>query len=185
MIIGLTGKNAAGKGEAANHLVSRGFVYFSLSDELRAKATEKGLDHTRENLILLGRGLREELGTGALAAIVNGKIERLKKDGQSRFVVDSIRSVGEVKELEKNKDFMLLGIEAEEALRFGRMQKRGRPGDPATMRDFKAMEAKELDGKGGGQQLTKCLEKAKMMVDNNSSLQELRQKLDKLIEGQE
>ena len=35
MIIGLTGKNASGKGEAAKFLESRGFHYHSLSDVLR------------------------------------------------------------------------------------------------------------------------------------------------------
>ena len=44
MIIGHTGKNAAGKGELANHLKSKGFVYFSLSDALRDEATKQGLD---------------------------------------------------------------------------------------------------------------------------------------------
>ncbi len=59
MIIGLTGKNASGKGETANYLKSKGFVYFSLSDELREEAKEKKIVATRENLIALGNELRK------------------------------------------------------------------------------------------------------------------------------
>ena len=67
MIIGLTGKNAAGKGEIANHLKSKGFVYFSLSDALREEATKRGLEHSRDNLINLGNEMRETFGNGILA----------------------------------------------------------------------------------------------------------------------
>ena len=60
MIIGLTGKNAAGKGEVAEYLKKKGFVYYSLSDVIREEATEKGLEHSRENLINLGNELRKK-----------------------------------------------------------------------------------------------------------------------------
>ncbi|MEK6876346.1 MAG: AAA family ATPase, partial [Nanoarchaeota archaeon] len=64
MIIGLTGKNAAGKGEIAKHLQDKGFVFFSLSDALRDEATRQGLDHSRETLIKLGTEMREKFGNG-------------------------------------------------------------------------------------------------------------------------
>ena len=49
MIIGLTGKNASGKGEVASYLQKKGFIYYSLSDELREEAKEKNIEPTREN----------------------------------------------------------------------------------------------------------------------------------------
>ncbi len=58
MIIGLVGRNAAGKGEAANYLKSKGFVYYSLSDAIREEAAKRGLEHSRDNLINLGNELR-------------------------------------------------------------------------------------------------------------------------------
>jgi len=39
MIIGLTGKNASGKGEIARFLQERGFTFMSLSDVLRDELT--------------------------------------------------------------------------------------------------------------------------------------------------
>ena len=67
MIIGLTGKNAAGKGELAKHIQSKEFVYFSLSDVLREEATRRGLDHSRGTLINVGNELRKKFGNGILA----------------------------------------------------------------------------------------------------------------------
>ena len=51
MIIGITGTNAAGKGEASKYLVSKGFQYFSLSDVLREELAVAGKEATREHLI--------------------------------------------------------------------------------------------------------------------------------------
>ncbi len=54
MIIGLTGANASGKGEAASYLKSKGFEYYSLSDILREEAKRKKIEPLRENLIKRG-----------------------------------------------------------------------------------------------------------------------------------
>ena len=74
MIIGLTGKNASGKGEVANYLKSKGFIYYSLSDVIREEATKRGLEHSRENLINLGNELREKFGPKHLAQQISSKI---------------------------------------------------------------------------------------------------------------
>jgi len=86
MIIGLTGKNAAGKGEVANYLKSKGFIYYSLSDVIREEATKRGLDHSRENLINIGNDLREKHAPNYLAQQINEKIKQQTKN----FVIDSI-----------------------------------------------------------------------------------------------
>ena len=107
MIIGLTGKNAAGKGELAAHLKSKGFHYFSLSDALRDEATKQNLEHSRDSLIKLGTEMREKFGKGVLAERINDKISKLEN---KKIVVDSIRHPGEIKELRKNDGFVLHGI---------------------------------------------------------------------------
>src|SRR3989344_8142398 len=108
MIIGLTGKNAAGKGELAKHIQSKGFAYFSLSDALREEATKRGLGHSRDTLINLGNELRKKFGNGILAKRIN---EKIKKENAARnFVIDSIRNPGEIEELRKNEGFLLVGV---------------------------------------------------------------------------
>ena len=76
MIIALTGKNASGKGEVANYLKTKGFVYYSLSDELRGEATKRNLEHSRDNLTNLGNELREKYGPNYLATKINIKLEK-------------------------------------------------------------------------------------------------------------
>ena len=59
MILGFTGKNAAGKTEACNYLASKGFAQCSLSDIIRDELSRAGLEPTRENMIKKGNELRE------------------------------------------------------------------------------------------------------------------------------
>src|SRR6266480_7098088 len=54
MIIGLTGKNAAGKGEVAKFLQERGFQFASLSDVLRDELKRRRLSITRDHLTKVG-----------------------------------------------------------------------------------------------------------------------------------
>lgn len=178
MIIGLTGKNAAGKGEVANYLVKKGFVYLSLSDELREEAGERCLEPIRENLIQLGNDLREEHGAGYLAKKVNNKIEKEKN-----YVIDSIRNPFEIEELRKNREFLLLGIDAPVELRFERSLKRKRIGDADTLGKFKSLEEKENKNNEKSQQLNKCYELADKYINNNETLEELYKKIDSVLNG--
>ena len=179
MIIGLTGKNASGKGEAADYLQKKGFVYFSLSDELREEAAKMGYEQTRTNLIKIGNNLRKKYGTNYLAKKVNEKISMEKKE--NKFVVDSIRNPGEITELKKNKDFFLLGIDAPVELRFKRIKERKRFGEAKTLAQFMKMEERENFKNKANQQLDKCLEMADKVIVNNSTLEELHNKIDSFL----
>jgi hypothetical protein len=66
-LIGLTGSNGAGKGEAAAFLKDRGYSYFSLSDEIREELGCQGLEPTRDRLIRQGNELRARFGPDVLA----------------------------------------------------------------------------------------------------------------------
>ena len=182
MIIGLTGKNASGKGEAANYLKSKGFVYYSLSDVLREDATKRGIEHSRDNLIKLGNKLRKEYGPDYLAKQINIKIkQQLKNRENQNFVIDSIRSPFEAKELMKNKGFALVGIKAPIELRFKRLLDRNRLGDAKTLEEFKKQEQRENLKNKTNQQLDATFKLAKKFIINDSTLKELHKKIDGLI----
>src|SRR3989344_8860023 len=141
MILGLTGKNASGKGEVANYLKSKGFIYYSLSDVIREVATKRNLEHSRDNLIRLGNELRKNFGPNYLAQQINNKIKnQLKNNSKQNFAIDSIRSPFEAKELMRNKGFVLVGIDAPIELRFQRLLERNRLGDAKTLEEFKQQE---------------------------------------------
>lgn len=184
MILGLTGKNAAGKGEVANYLKTKGFIYYSLSDVIRDEATKRGLEHSRDNLINLGNELRQKFDPSYLAESINEKIKNAKKISSKEifFVVDSIRNPFEVKELMKNKDFVLIGIKAPVELRFERLLKRNRIGDAKTLEEFKVLEQRENLNSDTNQQLDATLGMAKKFIFNDGLLQDLNKKIDRLVE---
>lgn len=179
MIIGLTGKNAAGKGELAKHIQSKGFVYFSLSDALREEATKRGLDHSRDTLISLGNELRKKFGNGILAKIISEKIKEEKT--AKNFVIDSIRNPGEVEELKKNEGFLLVGVVTDEKIRFQRLFRRGRLGDATTFEDFKKQEERENNNEASGQQLDKCINLADKHISSDGTIDEANREFDEWV----
>ena len=215
MIIGLTGKNASGKGEVANYLKAKGFVYYSHSDIIREEATKRGLEHTRDNLIALGNELREKFGSSYLAQQINNKIKEqleksnaknpiknpnikknndlisnnikkneiknIKKNNEANFVVDSIRSPYEAKELMKNKNFTLVGIDAPIELRFKRLLERNRVGDAKTLKEFKEQEQRENLKSNTNQQLDATFKLSNKIILNDGTLEQLHKKIDDLL----
>jgi dCMP deaminase len=177
MIIGLTGKNGAGKTEVCEYLKKRSFEYHSLSDEIREEAGRRRLEITREVLIGLGNELREKHGPGVLAERILGKLET-----DHNYVIDSIRNPSEVDALRRRSDFTLLAVEAAEDIRFERSRKRGREQAAETLQQFVAEEARELDSDNpASQQLLATRQKADMVVTNNGTLEDLHLRLDEIL----
>jgi len=176
VIVGLTGSNASGKGEAASYLRTKDFKYYSLSDILREEAKKSGIEPLRENLIRLGNELRRKNTPSYLASMIR---ERLIEPGD--YIVDSIRNPAEVEALQKEKGFILLGIDAPVEVRFKRSLKRKRPGDAETLRDFIEKEKKENIDDPENQQLKKCIEMADPVIVNDSNIEEFHRKIDEAI----
>lgn len=166
MIVGLTGPNAAGKGEAAQVLSARGYAVYSLSDVVRDHARQLGLDQGRETLIRLGQELRREEGPGVLARRI---LPRLAQAA----VVDSIRSPAEVEVLRTVAGFRLLGIDAPIEVRWRRAVDRGREGDTPALDTFRQREARENGSSPESQQLSAALALADAVVVNDGTLMDL------------
>lgn len=173
-MLGLTGPNAAGKGEAASYLCGRGFALHSLSDVVREEAAARGLPPTRENLIRIGQDLRRDHGVGVLA-------ERIASRLGARDVVDSIRSPFEVAVLRRVPGFRLVGVDAPMAIRFGRALARARPGDPSTLAEFESREREENSEDPEKQQLAAAFRLADCVVDNGGELRSLHAQLDRIL----
>ncbi len=170
MIIGLTGKNAAGKGEVARFLQDKGFYVYSLSDVLREELKTRGEEPTRENLVRIGRELRRENGDGYLAERV---LARTQPD--KNYVVDSFRHPTEIAVFRREPRYRLLLIEANPKIRFERIYQRHREADPVTLNEFLQLEEKEHASTAvGGQQLHLSARHADATVQNDSSLEELK-----------
>ncbi len=173
-LIGLTGTNGAGKGEAASFFVDKGYAYFSLSDLIREELQKKGQKVTRDNLIKMGNRMRERSSPDILARMVAKKIK-------GNAVIDSIRNPKEIEFLRRQEGFVLLSLDAPAELRFERVQKRGREESAASLQEFLAKEAQEMSHTENGQQLQTCVEMADCTIWNDGSLKKLHKKLEEFL----
>jgi dephospho-CoA kinase len=174
IVLGLTGPNAAGKGEVANYLGQRGFRVHSLSDIVREEAEARGLPPEREHLIRIGNLLRERHGAGVLA-------ERILERLGSWDVVDSIRSPSEVETLRRIPWFLLVGVDAPAEIRFARSLERARAGDPLSLEEFRAREEQENRDEAHRQRLSATLAMADHVLRNDGDLADLHREVDRLL----
>lgn len=174
LVLGITGPNAAGKGEVSAFLSTRGFRVHSLSDIVREEAAARGLPPEREHLIRIGNLLREKGGPGVLA-------ERLLPRLGSRDAVDSIRNPAEVEVLRRIPSFLLLGVRAPAEVRFARSKRRARPGDPDSFERFLERERQENLANPAGQQLDATFLLADHVVENDGGLDTLHDTLESLL----
>jgi len=173
-LVGLTGPNGAGKGEAAAFFVSRGYAYRSLSDILREELAAAGLPADRDHLIAKGNELRREGGPDVLA-------RRLLQTVSGPTVIDSIRNPAEVERFRREPGFLLLAVDAPAALRYERVLSRGRNESAATLEDFIRKEAEEKSSDPSAQQIHRCFEMADAVVQNDGPLEELHRRLEAFL----
>jgi dephospho-CoA kinase len=173
--IGVTGPNASGKGEVANHLHRvHGYHCRSLSDVIREEARRRGQEPVRGVLIPLGNELRENHGPGALA-------ELILPDLEPPTLIDSIRNPVEVEVLRGLEGFVLIAVSAPEDMRFERSLARARPGDPRSREEYREREAQENSSNPAAQQLAATAELADFVLVNDAGLDDLGEKLDALL----
>ncbi len=176
VVIGITGRNCAGKDTVAAILEGRcGFERYSLSDVLRAVLRERGQEITRPALIALGNELRTAEGPGTLAIRVRGM---MKTD---RVTLVSVRNPVEVERLREIPGFVLWAVDAPVAERFQRETARGRESLPATLEEFKELEARENTSDPNAQQLDATFALHDSMIMNDGSLEDLEARVSALL----
>ena len=179
MVIGLTGGNGSGKTTLAEHLKTLGFVYLSLSDELRAELDRTGVKPTRENLIECGNRLRREFGRDVLALRARERI-----GAERNHVVDSIRHPDEVRALRQLPGFHLLALEAPLEERYRRARARGDARVPASLEAFVELEQRERRGVDPeAQNLPATAALADAVLVNDGTMEDLTRRAGALLQG--
>src|SRR6185503_5304652 len=176
MLIGLTGRNASGKGEVAKYLQKKSFYYYSLSNVIRDEIRLRGEEPTRERLIIVGNELRQKYGANVLAERILAKIEDDK-----HYIIDSIRNPAEVDAFRAAKHFKLIRIEAPAEVRFDRIVSRRRESDPKTYEEFVALENREAEGDDTSQNLVKVELMADHTLTNDGAIEKLYAQIDELL----
>ena len=182
MIIGVTGFFCSGKDTLAELLQAKGFAHVSLSDIIRQELTRRGMDISIPNLTEVGNELRREDGPGVLAERALAQMDYTRN-----WAVTSIRHPAEVQALRKRPDFVLVFVDAPQSVRFERSLKRARPGDPATLEEFQAWEARQMDpheGDPAAQAMATCRDMADERLENGSDLASLQVQVDDFVQRQ-
>ena len=181
-IIGLTGRNASGKGTVADLLKKRNFIYHSLSDTLREELNSQKMEESRDNLISIGNTLRSQGGPGVLADLMRNNL--ITPDNH---IVDSIRNPSEVHSLRRDYSvhkFILISIDANPKIRFKRLMKRNRKGDSQSWEQFLEQEKlEETSEDPNKQQLFSTIKEADFDIDNSGNLIDLEKKLSLIIDS--
>ncbi len=178
MILGLTGRMAAGKGTVADYLKGEGFQYYSLSDAIRAELRERGIPESRASLTEVGNDLRASHGPGALAIRILQEL-----DPSQDHIVDSIRNPAEVDALrESGIPFVLICVEAALETRYERLRARDRVGDVDSLDAFRAQEERELQSADPStQQLLATEAKADRSVSNDGDVTALHEEMARVL----
>ena len=133
MVIGLTGRNAAGKGEVAKYLQTKSFYYYSFSDAIRDELRNRKLDSQSRSA-----HPNRETNCGWRLAVRSGgshsRKDRNRPELRHRFHPESRRS----RRIAKSQRSIskLIKVDAPVQVRFERTVARRRESDPITFEDF-------------------------------------------------
>lgn len=181
--IGITGTNGAGKGVVVDYLIGKGFTHFSASGFLSEELLRRNLALDRNNLRMVGNEFRERFGSGF---IVEHFLSEAQKKGIEQFVIESIRSTGEVAAL-KAAGGKLLVVDAERKLRYERIISRKSGKDHIDFDTFVAQEEREWYGAEGAHDMNirLVMDQADHIILNNGTLEELYVQIDAFLPANE
>jgi len=177
MIIGISGMPAAGKDTVSEYLEQKeGYNHISLSEILRGIVKAEGMEVNLENLTKAGNLLTREYNNHYLAQKAMQRVRRGRNT-----VISSIRQPGEIEYLRSRKDFYMVFVDADIKIRFERLKLRDREGDSKTLKEFRQIEKKQLDGKDGGMNLLECKKKSDFVLTNDGTMEEFIKKIKDLV----
>jgi dephospho-CoA kinase len=177
--VGITGTNASGKGTAVDILKEFGFKHYSVRDYLVKELEKEKREVNRANMRDIANEIRSEHGPGYIVAKL---YEQASKKGENA-VIESIRCVGEIEELEKHSDFILIGINARPKTRYERAVLRDSETDRVTFKEFINQEKEEMKSQSPGEQnIAECMKRADVVFTNNGSMEEFKKKISSYFE---
>lgn len=175
LILACVGRNGSGKDTVIDYLLTRYILErISISDMVRAKATELSLTHTRENLNHISKDLITRYGNDYFAKLAIAKIE---ESGSSHVAVPDIRSPQDVKTFQDafGKKFRLIAVIIDDdRARFERLLTRGAARDPKSWNEFLGNEQREEEIF----HINTTVSLSDYKIYNNQSLSELRENVD-------
>jgi dephospho-CoA kinase len=139
-IVGVVGTPGSGKSYVMEYLKTHyGGESFRFSDFLSHVLTKMNIPQSRENMIKLSVGLRNEFGEDLFSHAIAAEALRSEAD---LVLIDGFRRVGDLAAFRPMANFALIAVNADPKHRYERMKKRGEKASETEM-TWEQFEAEE------------------------------------------
>lgn len=180
LVIGITGTLGAGKGTIVDFLVkNKHFVHYSVRSFLIEEIEKRQLAVNRDSMTTVANDLRY---MHSPSYVTDCLYERAMKQGNP-CVIESIRTVGEIKSLRKKGSFYLFAVDAPAQLRYARIRERQSETDAVSFETFMSNELREMNSSDPNKQnLAGCIREADFVFENNSDITSLFEQVEKALQ---
>jgi Deoxycytidylate deaminase len=178
IIIGITGTIGAGKGTVVNALKAKGFKHFSAREFISQQIVKQSLPVNRDTMTQVANALRVEHSPEYIISQLYEQAFQSKEN----CVIESVRNTYEIDFLKSKENFFLLAVDADIELRYKRIKLRKSQTDMVSFAIFASNEKREWNNtEDTKQKLKACIESADYSLTNNGTIEELNQKVDKIL----
>lgn len=176
LVLGIVGEMGAGKSTITEYIKQKyGAVSFRFSDMLTDIAKRLYLEPTRPNLQLISSMLRQTIGQDVMSKVIRHDAETSTAD---IIIVEGIRRPTDITYLKELPNFYLIGMTADERVRYERVCLRSeKPDDQTkTWEDFQKEGLAEAEA-----EIKNIKTEAKFQIENNGSEAELIAQVEKIL----
>ncbi|MEM0083182.1 MAG: AAA family ATPase [Candidatus Nezhaarchaeales archaeon] len=172
-LICLTGMPGAGKTVVAEVARSLGLKVYSMGDIVREEVLKEKGSLSWEDIKRVMYEMRKKEGPRAIARRV---LRRMMDEDWDIAVVEGVRSLDEVEEFKSVGKVVILAIHSSPTVRYTRLKRRAREGDPRSFEEMKERDLKELSlGLGN------VIALADYVIVNDGGLEEFKNKARKVL----
>lgn len=178
-IIVIVGPIASGKGTLVELLKEAGYVPYSFSDRIKEELKKRGLELSRATLNSTANDIRQKEGADALS---KRNADVIDKGLDTKIIVDGARNPAEIKFFQEKYGARVIGITADQNVRFQRLRSRGIKYETLTEEQFDELDDRENNQTGEfAQNINECLKLTDNIIDNNGSIEELKTKVEEFL----
>jgi len=176
-IIAFTGMPFSGKSEAVKIAKDKDILVVRMGDLVWEETKHQGKKLDDKNVGEVANSMRVKFGKDIWAKRTIAKIKT--SYAKDLVIIDGIRNSEEIETFKKElgDDFILVAITASDEVRMKRAMNRGRADDSKNVGDIKERDRREL-----GWGLSGVIASADIVVSNDGTIQEFRNKVKKILE---